>query len=132
MSLAAQKFVRSLLVALAAAGLLLGLAAQLLGWENWSSTIWAIATLPVLVALFTEIVTSLRRGDIGLDIIAALAMAAALIFGEHLAAVVIALMYAGGQYLENYAEHRARREMTALLSRCRGRGSDTRMERSRK
>ena len=117
MSLAAQKFVRSLLVALAAAGLLLGLAAQLLGWENWSSTIWAIATLPVLVALFTEIVTSLRRGDIGLDIIAALAMAAALIFGEHLAAVVIALMYAGGQYLENYAEHRARREMTALLSR---------------
>jgi heavy metal translocating P-type ATPase len=118
MSLATfQKFVRSLLVALPAAGLVLGLTAQLFGFASWSSSIWAIATLPVLAALLAEIVTSLRRGDVGLDIIAALAMAAALAFGEHLAAVVVALMYAGGQYLENYAEHRARREMTALLAR---------------
>jgi heavy metal translocating P-type ATPase len=44
-------------------------------------------------------------------------MAAALIFGENLAAAIVALMYAGGQYLEIYAERTARREMTALLSR---------------
>jgi P-type E1-E2 ATPase len=49
--------------------------------------------------------------------VAALSMTAALVFGEQLAAVVVALMYAGGQYLESYAERRARREMTALLSR---------------
>jgi heavy metal translocating P-type ATPase len=60
---------------------------------------------------------SLRRGDVGLDIVAALSMTGALIFEEHLAAVVVALMYAGGQYLENFAEHRASREMTALLAR---------------
>jgi len=36
-----------------------------------------------------------------------------------LAAAIVALMYAGGQYLESYAERAARREMTALLSRCR-------------
>jgi heavy metal translocating P-type ATPase len=44
-------------------------------------------------------------------------MSAALLFGEALAAAIVALMYAGGQLLEAFAERRARREMTALLSR---------------
>ena len=73
--------------------------------------------MPVLLALLVEIVTSLRRGDVGLDIVAALSMTAALAFGETLAAAIVALMYAGGQYLESFAERAARREMTALLSR---------------
>ena len=42
-------------------------------------------------------------------------MSAALLFGEPLAGNVVALMYAGGQLLESFAEGRARREMTALL-----------------
>src|SRR6478752_1756207 len=45
-------------------------------------------------------------------------MSAALAFGEELAGNVVALMYAGGQVLESYAEGRARREMTALLGRA--------------
>ena len=44
-------------------------------------------------------------------------MGFALVFGEYLAAIVVALMYAGGQYLESFAERRAGREMTALLAR---------------
>jgi cation transport ATPase len=44
-------------------------------------------------------------------------MSAALVFGEELAAAIVALMYAGGQYLESFAEKAARRDMTALLSR---------------
>jgi heavy metal translocating P-type ATPase len=44
-------------------------------------------------------------------------MSAALAVGEVLAAAIVALMYAGGQYLESFAERRARRDMTALLSR---------------
>ena len=71
----------------------------------------------MLAALLIEIVTSLRRGDVGLDIVAALSMTAALAFGESLAASIVALMYGGGQYLESFAEKAARREMTALLSR---------------
>jgi heavy metal translocating P-type ATPase len=104
-------------VALPAAGLVVGLAAQLAGWQRWAPPIWSAATIPVLAALLAEIVVSLRRGDVGLDIVAALSMLAALIFGEYLAAVVVALMYAGGQYLESFAERRASREMTALLAR---------------
>jgi heavy metal translocating P-type ATPase len=112
-----QKLIRHIIVALPAAGLFIGIAAQFSGWSHWSNLIWAIATLPVLFALLTEIIVSLRRGDVGLDIVAALSMLAAIIFAEYLAAVIVALMYAGGQYLESFAERRASREMTALLAR---------------
>src|SRR5271169_6218295 len=113
----ALKLVRPFLAGLTAAGLVAGLVAWLAGLAAWSGTIWAAVTAPVLLALLAEIVTSLRRGDVGLDIVAALSMTAALAFGENLAAAVVALMYAGGQYLENFAERHARREMTALLAR---------------
>ena len=113
----ALKRVRPFLAGLAAAGLVAGLLARLAGFGAWADLIWAAVTLPVLAALLTEIVASLWRGDVGLDIVAALSMSAALAFGEELAAAIVALMYAGGQFLEAYAERAARREMTALLSR---------------
>lgn len=109
--------VRMALVVWAVAALLLGLEARALGRTELSQILWTIGTMPVLFALLVDIVSSLRRGDVGLDLVAALSMTAALLAGEELAAVVVALMYSGGQYLENYAEMRARHEMTALLSR---------------
>jgi heavy metal translocating P-type ATPase len=109
---------RPLLVAFPAAGLALGFAFLAIGRGSWSGWIWAASAGPVLLVLIVQIVTSLRRGDVGLDIVAALSMTAALAFGEQLAAAVVALMYAGGQYLESFAERHARREMTALLSRA--------------
>lgn len=113
----ALKVVRPYLAGLAALGLLAGIIAKLAGRDAAAAVVWTAVTLPVLLALLVEIVTSLRRGEIGLDIVAGLSMAAALVFGENLAAAIVALMYAGGQYLETYAERTARREMTALLSR---------------
>ena len=71
----------------------------------------------VLAALLASIVKSLARGQFGLDIIAALSMSGALYAGEALAGAVVALMYAGGQLLEDFAQGRAQREMTALLGR---------------
>ena len=112
-----RKHLRPISVALPAAGLVIGLLAQFFGRSGWAGPVWAMATIPVLIALVAEIFISLRRGDIGLDIVAALSMFAALVFAEYLAAVVVALMYAGGQYLESFAERRASREMTALLAR---------------
>ncbi len=105
------------LVAVATLGLAAGAGFWLLGRPDWSSVAFALATLPVLLALLVEIAQSLRRGDVGLDVVAALSMSAALLFGETLAGNVVALMYAGGQLLEIFAQGRARREMTALLGR---------------
>lgn len=106
-----------ILVAIAGLGLASGTTLWWLDRPDWAALAWAAATIPVLLALLVEIVGSLRRGDIGLDVVAALSMTAALIFGETLAGNVVALMYAGGQLLEIFAQGRARREMTALLGR---------------
>ena len=93
---------KPMLIAIPAAGLVLGFVLDAIGRGAWSASIWAAFTIPVLLALLAEIVASLRRGNVGLDIVAALSMTAALIFGEELAAVVVALMYSGGQYLEEF------------------------------
>lgn len=108
---------RSILVLLTAIGLALGFAMPLLGHAAWQDRTWAAFAIPVLIALVYDIAVSLRRGEVGLDIVAGLSMVAAIVVGEELAAVVVALMYAGGQFLEAFAERHARREMTALLAR---------------
>ncbi len=105
------------LVGIAILGIVTGAALWWLGAHAWAEASWTIATLPVLIGLVVQIVASLRRGEFGLDIVAALSMSAALTFGEPLAGNVVALMYAGGQLLETFAEGRARQEMTALLGR---------------
>ena len=106
-----------LLLGLAATGLATGMLAWLNGRLDLAGWVWLAVTIPVLLALIVEIVRSLLRGEVGLDIVAALSMSAALIFGEYLAAVVVAVMYSGGTFLERFAEGRARREMRALLGR---------------
>lgn len=108
---------RSALLALALLALAAGLALAAAGRAGAADLVWAAGVLPVLAALLAEIVQGLRRGEFGLDIVAALSMTAALAFGETLAAAVVAVMYAGGTFLEAYAAGRARREMQALLER---------------
>lgn len=115
--LRALKLTRPFLFTVAAGGLAAGLAMRVAGADSVAGILWSSAAGTVLLALSIEIVASLRRGDVGLDVIAALSIIAALAVGESLAAAIVALMYAGGQYLETYAERAARREMTALLSR---------------
>ena len=61
---------------------------------------------------------SLRRGRLGVDVIALLALLGAIIVGEYLAGAVISLMVASGQALEAWAAGRARRDLHALLERA--------------
>ena len=105
------------LVAIALMGLVSGLGLWVFGKSDLANVAWAAGVIPVLAALLVEIVRSLLKGEVGLDIVAALSMSAALLFGETLAAAVVALMYSGGTFLESFAEGRARREMSDLLSR---------------
>ncbi|HUG60566.1 MAG TPA: heavy metal translocating P-type ATPase [Methylomirabilota bacterium] len=109
--------IRTATIAIAATGLFTGLAAWAAGRDELASIAWTAGVAPVLAVLVVEIVDSLRRGAVGLDLVAALSMSAALAVGETLAAAVVALMYAGGQALEAFAEGRAGREMNALLAR---------------
>lgn len=106
-----------ILLSIALLGLAGGLAALVMGRADLAEWLWTAGVVPVLIALAVEILRSLWRGDVGLDIVAALSMSAALFFGETLAASVVALMYSGGTFLENFAEGRARHDMQDLLSR---------------
>jgi len=108
---------KTALIALAIGGLVLGLVLQFSGFPDLARLAWTVGVVPVLLALLGEIIVSLQRGEVGLDIVAALSMAAALVAGETLAAAVVAVMYSGGTFLESFAEGRARREMHDLLSR---------------
>ncbi len=108
---------KSLLLGIALTGLVAGLGLRLAGRPDLAALAWTLGVLPGLGALLAEIVRSLVRGEVGLDIVAALSMSAALLFGETLAAAVVALMYAGGTFLESFAAGRARREMSDLLAR---------------
>ncbi|WP_278923891.1 heavy metal translocating P-type ATPase [Pseudophaeobacter profundi] len=108
---------KTAILLLAAAGLTLGLAFYFAGRTDIADLVWIVGVFPALAALVVEILRSLRSGEVGLDIVAALSMSAALLFGETLAAAVVAVMYSGGTFLEAFAEGRARREMHDLLSR---------------
>jgi len=105
------------LLSIALLGLAAGLVLMVAEQGDLASLAWTAGVVPVLVALVVEILRSLAKGEVGLDIVAALSMTAALVFGEALAAAVVALMYSGGTFLESFAKGRARREMSALLSR---------------
>ena len=107
-----------LLVVVSAIGLSAGFLAPYFGMSALQHMFWGLAATIVLLFLAREILTSLWRGEFGLDIVAALSMSGALYFGETLAAAVVSLMYSGGQLLENFAEARARAEMNTLLGRA--------------
>ncbi len=102
---------------LATGGLLAGLVLYFADRGDIANLLWVAGVTPALVALVVEILRSIGRGEVGLDIVAALSMTAALAFGETLAAAVVAVMYSGGTFLESFAEGRARRDMHDLLSR---------------
>jgi heavy metal translocating P-type ATPase len=109
----------SRLTALAAlVGVVGGLAAHLLWSAEAADAIWAATTALLLVPLCVSVVRTLLRRDVGVDAIALVSMAGALALGQYLAGAVVALMLAGGNALEDAANRRARRELTALVERA--------------
>lgn len=103
---------------LALSGIAIGGLLALLVGSAPANAVWAATVACMLAPLTWSVARSLRRGDIGVDVIALLAMAGALALGEYLAGAVIALMLAGGNALEAFASGRARRELTALIERA--------------
>jgi heavy metal translocating P-type ATPase len=102
---------------LTAAGLVAGLVAWALGYPGIAAAAWAATTALALLPLGYGVISGLLRRRAGVDVIALLAMAGALVLHQYLAGAVIALMLSGGKALEAFADSRARRELSALLRR---------------
>ncbi len=102
----------TVLVLMAAGGVAAGLGEPLLARLCWSA-----AAVPVAALVARDALRTLVGGSLGVDIIALLAIIAALAMDHSFTASLVALMVAGGSALEEFAERRARRELTALVSR---------------
>lgn len=106
------------LVAIAIAGLTAGLLARAAGRPDLADLAWALGTVPVIAGLAVSIVRDLLSDRVGVDAIALLSMSAALALGQPLAGAVVALMYSGGNVLEEIAIARAERDLRSLVDRA--------------
>jgi cation transport ATPase len=105
-----ERLFRRGLIVVALSGLVAGVAAWALGQGDLAGWLWAIATAPIVIGLFVSMIRDLLAGRLGVDAIAFVSMTAALALNETLAAVVVAVMYAGGNALEDFALARAERD----------------------
>ncbi|HEY0701118.1 MAG TPA: heavy metal translocating P-type ATPase, partial [Micromonospora sp.] len=79
---------------------------------------WIGATVVTLLPATWWLLRALWHRQVGVDVIAVLALAGSLVVAEYLAGAVIALMLGTGRTLEAYAERRATRDLHALLERA--------------
>jgi heavy metal translocating P-type ATPase len=103
------------LFSLAAATLVFGLILQFTGHARLAHLLLGAVSLVELTPLLAGMWQDLRSGRYGIDILAAIAIFSSVILGQYWAAIVIVIMLTGGEALEDYAEHRARSELDALL-----------------
>src|SRR6516165_10675510 len=113
-----ERLLRRALVILAVAGLVLGLIAWALGRSDLANWCWAAGTVPVVLGLLASMIRDLLAGRLGVDAVAFVSMSGALMLGQNLAGVVVAVMYAGGNILEDFAVARAERDLRSLIDRA--------------
>ena len=113
-----ERLARRALIAIALGALLLGSAAALSGRSELARWIWGAGTAPVALSLLLSMARDLLAGRMGVDAVAFVSMSAALLLGETLAGVIVAVMYAGGNVLEDYAVARAERDLKSLVDRA--------------
>ena len=113
-----ERVLRWSLVTVAILGLAAGILAYVVGQLRLAHLCWTLATVPVVAGLAVSIVRDFLAGRLGVDAIALLSMTAALALGEPLAAAVVALMYSGGNVLEEIAVSRAEHDLRALVDRA--------------
>jgi heavy metal translocating P-type ATPase len=113
-----ERFVRRALIIIALGGLILGGIAWLNDKQALAGWLWAAATVPVVIGLAVSMTRDLLAGRMGVDAVAFASMSAALLLGEYLAGAVVAVMYAGGNLLEDFAVARAERDLKSLVDRA--------------
>ena len=113
-----ERIFRRALIVVAVAGLLLGLVAWTLGRTDLANWCWAGGTIPVVIGLLVSMIRDFLAGRLGVDAVAFVSMSGALALGQNLAGIVIAMMYAGGNVLEDFAVARAERDLRSLIDRA--------------
>src|SRR5450759_2496719 len=113
-----ERVLRWALVSIAVTGLSAGIAAHVVGRPDLADLFWTLATAPVVAGLAVSIVRDFLAGRFGVDAIALVSMSGALALGQPLAGAVVALMYSGGNVLEEIAVARAEHDLRSLVDRA--------------
>ncbi len=113
--MAVERGARWALAGIAIAGLAAGILAHATGRPDLANQCWTLATAPVVAGLAVSIARDFLAGRFGVDAIALVSMSAALALGQSLAGAVVALMYSGGNVLEDIAVARAERNLRSLI-----------------
>lgn len=95
----------------------LGLILTASGYSTAAHLILSLVSLCSVVSVVISMWHDIRTGKYGIDILAITAIVTSVILGQYWAAIVIVIMFTGGEALEDYAEHRAKTELNALLAR---------------
>jgi heavy metal translocating P-type ATPase len=103
------------LLAITASALTAGGILWLLGDVAAADLCWALGTIAAIGPAVGWVLTELRHGRAGVDLIAVLALGGTLAVGEFLAGALIGLMLATGRTLEAAAQRRASHDLRALL-----------------
>ncbi len=113
-----SRLIGPILVAGTAGALAGGGIAWLAGFRGVADGCWMAGTAVALVPAVVWVLAALRRGRLGVDVIAVLSLVGTLLVREYLAGALIAVMLAGGRALEAAAERRATHDLRALLERA--------------
>jgi heavy metal translocating P-type ATPase len=97
--------------------IIIALVLDLSNHDKYAHILLGFAAIANSIPLVWGMINDLREGIYGVDILAATAIIASVILGEYWAGMIIVLMLTGGEALEDYAEKRAKSELTALISR---------------
>src|ERR1700757_788263 len=113
-----ERMFRRALIAIAIGGLAFGVVAWANGRSDVANWCWGAGTFPVLLGLLISMIRDFLAGRIGVDSVAFVSMSGALVLGQNLAGIVVAIMYAGGNLLEDFAVARAERDLRSLIDRA--------------
>ncbi len=92
--------------------------AWLAGWRDVADGCWIAGTVLAVVPALVWVLVALRRGRVGVDVIAVLSLVGTALVHEYLAGALIAVMLAGGRALDAAATRRASHDLRALLERA--------------
>jgi len=113
-----ERLFRRALALIAFAGLAFGLIAWGFDRSDLAGWCWAAGTAPIVAGLLFSMIRDFLAGRMGVDAVAFVSMSGALALGQYLAGAVIAVMYAGGNILEDFAVARAERDLRSLIDRA--------------
>ena len=102
---------------LVTASVLIALPFDLFGQHKVSHIILGLSALINVSPFMWKMLQDFRIGKYGVDILAITAVITAILMQEYWAGIIIVLMMTGGVALEDFAQARAKTELTALLSR---------------